>query len=152
MIQHRDVVCGFILPASDEFRLLCAQRPDDAEHFPSMYEFVGGKVDQGETHHAALIREIKEEMDVEVEILEDKPAFHFNHAPKMDKRSGGQIEFRLFFYWCRLLPNEPEPKALASQKVIWLTPQEMTGLQFCPGDEDIIQAMNDGSLRPACLQ
>jgi 8-oxo-dGTP diphosphatase len=166
-IRYQEVVCGFILPLVTaggskqkeegvEFKLLCAQRPDDAEHFASMYEFVGGKVDPGENHHGALVREIKEELDVVVEIVEEIPAFHFNHAPKMDKKTGGQIEFQLYFYWCRLLPNrdgsEPIPKALASQRVVWLTPKEMNEVRFCPGDDDIIEALGNGTLRPGSLQ
>lgn len=158
-IRYQDVVCGFILPqegSSDreeqDFKLLCAQRPDDAEHFPSLYEFIGGKVDAGETHHAALIREIKEELDVKVEIVENEVAFHFNHAPKLDKKLGGQVEFRLFFYWVRLIRNQdgsdPAPKALASQRVVWLTPIQMSKLHFCTGDADIIQALTKGTLRP----
>lgn len=153
------MVCGFILPEEGpsrskegDFKLLCAQRPEDAEHFPSLYEFIGGKVDLGETHYAALIREIKEELDVEVEIVQDEVAFHFNHAPKQDKKLGGQVEFRLFFYWVRLIRNRdgsnPAPKALASQKVTWLTPHQMGKLPFCTGDEDIIQRLADGTLRP----
>ncbi|UZJ56452.1 hypothetical protein CBS101457_005772 [Exobasidium rhododendri] len=159
-IRSQDVVCAFILPqetdaeagAKGEFKLLCAQRPDDAEYFPSLYEFVGGKVEQDEHHHSALIREVKEELDVRIEVIQSKAAFTFHHPPKLDKKSGGQVLFQLYFYWARLLPNldgsAPNPKALASQKVVWLTPQEMGNVSFCSGDEDIIAALGKGTLRP----
>ena len=159
-MRRQDVVCAFILPqghdeADDgrgEFKLLCAQRHDDADYFPSLYEFVGGKVDDGETHHAALVREVEEELGVRVALVQSEPAFTFSHPPKRDVKRGDIVVFHLFFYWARLVANPdgsaPAPRPLASQKVLWLTPQEMTKVSFCSGDEDIIVALGDGSLRP----
>lgn len=163
-IRQQDVVCAFILPLEDdraakadeiyatEFKLLCAQRPADAEYFPSMYEFVGGKVDAGESHHEALIREVKEELDVRIEVIQEEVAYTFSHPQKLDRKRGDQVIFRLFFYWTRLMRDEdgtdPKPKALASQKVEWLTPLQMNKLTFCSGDEDIILALGEGTLRP----
>ena len=169
-VRYQDVVCAFIVKdeGKDEFnsetksdssqnRILCAQRYDNAEHFPSMYEFPGGKVDKGETHIQTMIRECREELGVEVEPLYTneekgdkeviKPCYSFNHEPKQDKRLGGLVTFRLFFYWAKIV-NKVEPKALASQKLEWLTPKEMGKLIFCPGDEGIIQDMISGTLRP----
>ncbi|PWN37061.1 uncharacterized protein FA14DRAFT_176365 [Meira miltonrushii] len=167
-VRYQDVVCAFIVEdkqskASEEvtnsssFRVLCSQRYDDAEHFPSMYEFPGGKVDEGETHIQTMKRECSEELGIEVEpivsnstegdVIAIKPCYSFHHEPKQDKRLGGLVTFRLFFYWAKIV-NNSQPKALASQKVEWLTPEQMGKLTFCPGDEGIIEDMLSGTLRP----
>lgn len=168
-LRHQEVVCAFIIhegtgandDTHDVIRLLCAQRYDDAEHFPSMYEFPGGKVDAGESHVSALRRECREELGIDIDIVADArastsetqatPCYAFDHAPKEDKRSGGTVLFRLSFYWARIRTEtgaNSEPKALASQKVEWLTAEQMKALEFCPGDEGIIEAMDKGTLRP----
>lgn len=166
--RYQDVVCAFLLADEEEeqgeaIRLLCAQRYADAEHFPDLYEFPGGKVDEGESHAQALRRECREELGIEVELLGgDKeaagPCYTFSHQPKADSRLGGMVVFRLFFYWAkRTFANrsdaqKSEPQALASQRVVWLTPQEMAQHVFCPGDEGIIDALNAGTLRPPSAQ
>lgn len=167
-VRYQDVVCAFLVENEDNqqskeelssttFRVLCSQRYDDAEHFPSMYEFPGGKVDEGETHIQTMKRECLEELGITVEPIiphriegdehNVEPCYAFHHEPKQDKRLGGLVTFRLFFYWAKMI-DKANPKALASQKVEWLTPEEMGKLTFCPGDEGIIQDMLSGALRP----
>lgn len=154
-VRYQDVVCAFIVEdeqkeESSSFRVLCSQRYDDAEHFPSMYEFPGGKVDEGETHLQTMKRECWEELGVKIDSITSdiKPCYSFNHEPKQDKRLGGLVTFRLFFYWAKIIDKSQQPKSLASQRVEWLTPEQMGKLVFCPGDEGIIQGMISGTLRP----
>lgn len=168
-VRYQDVVCAFIVDqksiettfSSSQFRILCSQRYDDAEHFPSMFEFPGGKVDEGENHLDTMERECFEELGIKVDTINSQrlengmkitditlqPCYSFNHAPKEDKRLGGLITFRLFFYWAKIVDSS-KPRPLASQKLVWLTPEEMAKLTFCPGDEGIIQDMISGTLRP----
>ena len=54
-----------------EEKVLCVQRPVNArEYISSKWEFPGGKVEVGETREEALIREIREELSVDIEVSE----------------------------------------------------------------------------------
>ena len=64
MKPHLDVVAALIL--KDNKVLICQRKEDDA--FPLLWEFPGGKVEERETHPQALVREIKEELGVEIEV------------------------------------------------------------------------------------
>jgi 8-oxo-dGTP diphosphatase len=59
-----DVVCALIIKAG---RLLIVQHGPDSEH-PGKWEFPGGKVHPGESPESALIREIREELEMEINI------------------------------------------------------------------------------------
>ena len=63
MKPHLDVVAALI--TKDNKVLICQRKQDDA--FPLLWEFPGGKVEESETYHQALKREIKEELGVEIE-------------------------------------------------------------------------------------
>lgn len=113
-------------------RILCTLRPTTTEHFAGLYEYPGGKVDAGETQVQALVRECREELGVEVAVVshEDdgggqqhsgaaaaaaatsavanldprvRPCYAFHHAPRPDRRLGGSVVFRLWFYWARII-------------------------------------------------
>ena len=62
-MKEMDVVCGAI-QIDDKF--LIARRSKGAD--PGFWEFPGGKVEQNESREEALIRELKEELDVDVEV------------------------------------------------------------------------------------
>jgi 8-oxo-dGTP diphosphatase len=60
-----DVVCGVI--EDGEGRFLACQRPQ-GKHLGGLWEFPGGKVDPGESPEAALFRELREELGVDVNV------------------------------------------------------------------------------------
>ena len=64
-MKEMDVVCGAI--QIDE-KFLIARRSKGAD--PGFWEFPGGKVEQNESREEALIRELKEELDVDVEVIQ----------------------------------------------------------------------------------
>jgi mutator protein MutT len=95
-------------------------------HLAGLWEFPGGKVDDGETHHAALVREIREELDVEIDVRE--LVFHVTHA--YDDRT-----VALYFYRCRLIG---EPRPLLGQEMRWVPRADLATLGFPPADEELI--------------
>lgn len=103
-------------------RCLAARR-SAAMPLPGCWEFPGGKVEPGESPAAALVREIREELGVEIEIL----------APLGSSRGpGGGREIRLDVFVCRIVAGAPHPRE--HDAVCWLGPGELACLDWAPAD------------------
>lgn len=67
-MKHHEVVAAIIIK---DTQILCLQRgPSKYNYISHKYEFPGGKVEPGETREAALIREIKEELELDIQVQE----------------------------------------------------------------------------------
>ena len=113
-------------------RFLACQRPEHKAR-GLLWEFVGGKVEPGETREEALIRECREELDITVvpgdifmEVTHEYPDL--------------TVHLTLFH---AALP-EGEPRALEHREVRWITREEIDGLSFCPADEVILKKLKQG--------
>lgn len=96
--------------------------------FKGQWEFPGGKIEAGESSEAALIREIKEELDADITVgslidtIEyDYPAFHLS----MD------------CYWCVVTGGTL--KLLEAQEARWLTKDVLGSVQWLPADITLIK-------------
>jgi 8-oxo-dGTP diphosphatase len=120
--RHIRVVGAMLQNA--EGRYLITQRPPKAT-LPLLWEFPGGRVEEGEKDEQALAREIREEMGVEVEVLEQ--ALHTHHDyPTYD------IDFRV--YRCRLTSPQSAIQHLRVHDHRWVTLEEMSKYQFPDAD------------------
>lgn len=93
-----------------------------------LWEFVGGKVEPGETKEQALIRECREELAVTVsvgEIFMDVT----HEYPDLT------VHLTLF----NAVIAEGEPQKLEHNDIRWITPQEIPDYEFCPADEEILE-------------
>ena len=107
-------------------RFLACQRPAHKAR-GLLWEFVGGKVEPGETPEQALIRECREELAVTVQ---PGPVFmEVTHEyPDMT--------VRLTLFEARI--TEGEPQLLEHNAIAWITPGEIDGYDFCPADVEIL--------------
>ena len=118
---------------NDEGRYLITQRPPKAS-LPLLWEFPGGRVEEGETDAQALAREIREEMGVDVAVLEQ--AMHTHHEyPKYD------IDFRVFR--CRLTNPNAEIQHLRVHDHCWVTLEQMSQYQFPDADAKTLAKLLD---------
>ena len=92
-----------------------------------LWEFVGGKVEAGETKEEALVRECREELDVLLSV--DDVFMDVTH-----KYPDLEVHLTLF----NATIAEGEPKKLEHNDIKWITPSEIPNYDFCPADEEIL--------------
>jgi 8-oxo-dGTP diphosphatase len=109
-------------------RFLVQKRPLDRS-MAGLWEFPGGKVERGEKPEAALIREITEELDVEIAEHDLEPLTFASHD------LGGH-HLLLLLYICRHWTGEP--RGVESPELRWVTPAEMRELPMPPADAPFV--------------
>ena len=110
-----------------EGKFMICQRPASKAR-GLLWEFVGGKVEAGETPQEALIRECREELDV---LLSVGNVF-------MDvTHKYPDLEVHLTLFHATIASGEP--KKLEHNDIRWITPQEIPDYDFCPADVEILQ-------------
>jgi 8-oxo-dGTP diphosphatase len=114
-------------------RYLIAQRPPTAS-LPLLWEFPGGRVEEGETDGQALMRELKEEMDIDVWVGE-RVVDISHHYPHYD------LDFRVFR--CRLLCPESRIRHLRVHDHRWVTLGEMSQYEFPAADARTLEKLLD---------
>ena len=126
------VVVAAVIENADRFLVT---RRQAGVHLAGLWEFPGGKVDASETHGDALRREIKEELDADVEVGE--LLLTATHAYP-DKT------VTLFFYRCALAGP---PRPTLGQEMRWVTRDEMRMLAFPPADGELIRILTQTATR-----
>ena len=121
-----DVVAALIW---NEDKFLICQRPATKAR-ALMWEFVGGKVEKGETKEEALIRECQEELgitlnvgDIFMEVIHEYP----------------DITIRLTLFNATIKSGTIQ--MLEHNDIEWITPSEINNYQFCPADEEILSRL-----------
>jgi 8-oxo-dGTP diphosphatase len=114
------------------------QRRPEGRQLAGLWEFPGGKVDGGESPESALVRELKEELGIDVEPQNLVP-FTFASEP-LEGRS-----LLLLLYRCHIWEGEPQP--LDAPEIRWLMPQEMHSLPMPPADVPLVSALVEYSAR-----
>lgn len=112
-----------------EERFLACQRPAHKAR-GLLWEFVGGKVESGETREQALIRECREELDITV-VPRDIFMEVTHEYPDLT------VHLTLF----NAVIAEGEPQKLEHNDIQWLTVEEIDQYDFCPADEEILERL-----------
>ena len=108
-------------------RFMICQRPAHKAR-GLLWEFVGGKVEKGETKEQALIRECHEELDVTVAVEEVFMDVVHEYP---------DLTVHLTLFNARIA--EGTPKMLEHNDIKWITPREISDYEFCPADEEILR-------------
>ncbi len=111
----------------DKEKFMICQRPANKAR-ALLWEFVGGKVEPGETKEQALIRECQEELnillsvgDVFMDVVHEYP----------------DLTVHLTLFNATIL--EGIPQKLEHNDIRWITPSEISNYEFCPADEEILK-------------
>ncbi len=114
-------------------RVLLAQRPE-GKRMAGLWEFPGGKVHLNEAPETAVVRELKEELDVDITESCLAPLTFASHAYE---------DFHLLMplYVCRVWKGTPRP--LEGQALRWVRPVAMAALPMPPADRPLVALLRD---------
>ena len=125
-------VIGIGVVFNAEGKVLIDQRLNH-QNMGGMWEFPGGKQEKDEIIQLTIIRELKEELSIDVEVISPK-LIEFDHAYSHKK-------FRFIVHICKLVSGVPQP--LASQQLRWVMPNELDFYPFPAANTRIISALRD---------
>lgn len=100
--------------------------------FKGGWEFPGGKIELNETPQQALIREIKEELEVNIEVKDLLNTIEYDYP---------NFHLRMHCFWCRIHSGEVTLKEHTDAK--WLTASELNSLQWLPADIELIPVIKE---------
>ena len=123
-------VVAAIIRKNDQ--ILITQRFDNV-HLARLWEFPGGKVENGESLEVALQREIREELGIKIRVDDEFFTVDHDYPTK---------PVRLHFFNCTILEGEARPLDVAD--LCWVAPQNLVDFQFPAADAGLI-----AMLRPA---
>ncbi len=124
-------VCAALIWRGGRF-LACRRPPNKARG--GLWEFVGGKVEPGETGEAALIRECREELGIGIEVRGEFMSLLHRYP---------DLTVWLTLYNARI--SEGEPQLLEHTQLAWVAPNEFGDYEFCPADEGILAVLGKGN-------
>ena len=116
----------------DGDRFLACQRPANKAR-GLLWEFVGGKVEPGETKPEALIRECREELAVTVAVGD--VFMELTHTYP-------DLTVHLTLFHAKI--ESGTPQLLEHNDIRWIRAEQISQYDFCPADEEILQALQNG--------
>jgi 8-oxo-dGTP diphosphatase len=122
----RILVVAAVIERDDRFLIT---RRQDGVHLAGFWEFPGGKVADGESHTAALRREIHEELAVEIVVRDLVLETSHDYPERV---------VTLFFYRCDLTGT---PRPMIGQEMAWVPRSELPSLSFPPADDELVRRL-----------
>ena len=118
---------------NDADEILLTKRPKN-KHLAGFWEFPGGKVETGEVPENALVREIKEELDINInsQCISPLSFSEFDYE---------EFQLLLLLYVCRRW--EGQPKSMENNKIMWVKPNMLRKYRMPPADDALIYCIQD---------
>ena len=99
-------------------------------HLAGLWEFPGGKVEPGESWEVALLREIREELGMEIAVGPEIFTIEHDYPTR---------SVRLHFFNCTVIRGDPQPLDVSDLR--WVTPAELADFEFPPADAELIKRL-----------
>ena len=134
IIDHKNLkIVVSIALINDEDEILLSKR-HKKKHLSGFWEFPGGKVEKGETPTSALIREAKEELNIDINNKCIAPLsfseFDYN-----------QFQLLLLLYVCRRWDGQPT--SMENNELKWVKPNMLRKYKMPPADDALIYCLQD---------
>jgi len=126
------IVASVALINSDN-QILIAQRPKE-KHLSGLWEFPGGKVEKNESPENTLIRELKEELNVNINQKCIAPLTFSEFDYK-------EFNLLLLLYVCRRWDGDPE--SMENNPIKWVKSNKLREYKMPPADESLIYCLQD---------
>ncbi|MGI0481940.1 8-oxo-dGTP diphosphatase MutT [Geminocystis sp. CENA526] len=126
-LPHKKI--GVAVIVSEEGQILIDRRLPTGL-MANLWEFPGGKIEQGETPQDCIKREIKEELGITIEV--DRALTEITH-------NYSEFIVTLYVYVCRIIEGEPQP--LECSEVRWVTSSELNNFEFPQANQEIIDLL-----------
>lgn len=127
----KTVVCVALINEDDH--ILLSKRPSN-KHLSGLWEFPGGKVEKGEAPVTALVREIKEELNIDISQRCIAPLTFTEFDYK-------NFYLLLLLYVCRKWDGEP--KSMENNLLQWVKPNMIRSYKMPPADDALIYSVQD---------
>lgn len=115
-------------------QLLIAERPPN-KNWAGYWEFPGGKIEAGESHEAALLRELREELGL---ALEGETLTHYYHG-----NCGAEV---ILDFYHILLTRDVAPQSLEGQRWRWVSRAEIANYRFPEPNTAVLQKLQNASI------
>ena len=132
LTDHKNCIRVVAAEIERNGRFLITQRRPTAV-LPLLWEFPSGRVEEGESNERALVREIRERMDVDVRV--GKLSMFIKH-----EYEDYSVDFCV--YRCELLTEEIQPRRVHDWR--WVETHEMDQYEFPPADAQTIEKLLGG--------
>ena len=130
MADRVEVVAALMMR---EGNVLVCQRKRGGRH-PLKWEFPGGKVEPGEDPRSALVRELREELDVEAVVGEEMDSYEVSYPDG----------FRALLRFYRVTEFQGEPRNLDFAQMVWERPARLPDYDFLEGDVSFVAKVAQG--------
>jgi 8-oxo-dGTP diphosphatase len=131
MPRERKLVVAALVRDGIDRILMSKRRPD--QPMPNLWEFPGGKVEQGEAPEAALAREVREELGCEIAVGGvHEVVFH------------AYTDFDLYMLVYEAAITAGTPRAVEVSEIAWIAPARLTALDLLPADYPLAGRLSRG--------